>query len=346
MARITRYPLLRHLRAEANQFILHYRSGRVVEKGVGVAYWFNPLAAAIAQLPSEDCETTFLLDERSADLQQVIVQLTITYRFADPERAAQRTNFTISSDSGTWLESPLERVASVWRQRSQQPVRAYLQGVTLVEAVRSGALVVRQAVEDALRADKDVAAMGMALVGVQLDRIAPSSELEKALQTPTLESLQQKADEAVFQRRALAVEKERAIKENELATEVELARRQELLIRQQGANKLLAVQQEAEAEKGRVEAEAERALVTAEGLAKAAEAKARGDADASRLVSAASIEAERERAALWAGTPGRVLLGLALREAAGSVTGINHLNITPDLLGESFKQFLRDQSDT
>jgi regulator of protease activity HflC (stomatin/prohibitin superfamily) len=344
MANVRSYPFFRHLRAEANQFVLHYRGGRVVRKGAGLSYWFNPLRAAIAQVPAEDCETTFLLQERSSDLQDVVVQVTLTYRFADPERAAGRVNFSISPDNGTWLEQPLERLASVWRQRCQQPARSYLQGVTLVEAIRAGAVVVRDAIEQALRADAEIGAMGMALVSVQVDRTAPNAELEKALQTPTRESLQQKADEAVFQRRALAVEKERAIKENELATEIELARRQETLIQQQGVNKLLAVQQEAESEKQRIEGEAQRALVAAEGQAKAAEARARGEADGSRLVAAAELEAETRRAALWADTPGRVLLGLALREAAGNLQSINHLNVTPDLLGESFKEFLRDQS--
>ena len=344
MAHVSRYPFLRHLRAEANQFVLHYRKGRVVRKGAGLAYWFNPLQAAIAQVPAEDVETTFLLNERSSDLQEVVVQMTVTYRFADPERVASRVNFSISSEHGAWLEQPLERLASVWRQRSQEPARAYLQRTTLVDAIRAGALVVRQAVDDALRADREVAAMGLALVSVQVDRITPNAELEKALQTPTHESLQQKADEAVFQRRALAVEKERAIKENELATEIELARRQETLIQRQGANRLLAVRQEAEAEKQRVEAEAERGLVAAAGAARAAEARAKGDAEAARLAHAAEIEAESKRATLWSDAPGRVLLGLALREAAGNVTSINHLNVSPDLLGESFQQFLRDRA--
>ena len=36
--------------------------------------------------------------------------------------------------------------------------------------------------------------------------VAPTAEMEKALQQPTREAIQQNADEATFQRRALAVE--------------------------------------------------------------------------------------------------------------------------------------------
>ena len=77
-------------------------------------------------------------------------------------------------------------------------------GVPLVESVQRGAEVIQKAVTDSLQSDPEIKGMGLQLVGVQVIRVAPSADLEKALQTPTRESIQQKADEAVFQRRALA----------------------------------------------------------------------------------------------------------------------------------------------
>jgi len=53
---------------------------------------------------------------------------------------------------------------------------------------------------------------------------------------PVRERILQEVDEAAFARRAMAVEKERAIQENELKNRIELARRQELLIAQEGQN--------------------------------------------------------------------------------------------------------------
>ena len=67
-------------------------------------------------------------------------------------------------------------------------------------------------------------------------RSAPEPELERALQTPTREQVQQEADRATYARRALAVEQERAIAENELQNQIELARREQQLVEQQGAN--------------------------------------------------------------------------------------------------------------
>jgi regulator of protease activity HflC (stomatin/prohibitin superfamily) len=299
MATITHFGPIAHLRAEPNQYVLHYRNGELARRGAGLAYWFNPLTASIAQVPTEDVETTFLLKERSADFQEVVVQCTITYRVADPERAAGRVNFGLETGNGVWAEEPLERLASLWSQRAQQPVRAYLIGVSLVEAVQRGAEVISLAVDAALRADPAIAGLGLELVSVQVVRVAPTAELEKALQTPTRETVQQRADEAIFQRRALAVEKERAIKENEVATEIELARRQEVLVRQQGTNRLLEVEQQVEAKRRLAEADA---------------------------------EAEAAHLNVWQGAPPHVILGLAAQQLAEKVEGIEQLNFSPDLV--------------
>ena len=58
--------------------------------------------------------------------------------------------------------------------------------------------------------------LGLHLVAVRVADVSPAAEMEKALRQPTREKIQQQADEATFERRALAVEKERAIAENEL----------------------------------------------------------------------------------------------------------------------------------
>ncbi len=346
MAYIRRYPFVCHLRAEPNQYILHFQNGKLVRSGAGLAYWFSPLSAAVAQVPGEDIETTFVFKELSQDFQEITVQCSLRYRCADPQKAAARVNFAIALDRGIWLEEPLERLASLWSQRAQQPARAYILRVPLVEAVQSGAQVIQTAMEEALRSDPEIAAGGLALVSLLVNRVAPSADLEKALQTPTREAMQQKADEATFLRRAMAVEKERAIKENELNTEIELAKRQEELIRQQGANRLEEIRREAEAEKAKVEAEVGRRLVAAEGAAR--ETKLRTDAEAEARRQLGQIDAENEalRVAAWRDLPSPVVFGLALRELGGKIQTIEHLNLTPDLVGDVVQKWLRKASDS
>jgi regulator of protease activity HflC (stomatin/prohibitin superfamily) len=345
MTTISHFPFVSHLRAEPNQFILHYRGGRIVRRGAGQAYWFLPLSAAIAQLPVEDVETTFVLTERTSDYQDVSVQCTLNYRVLDAETAASRINFTVALDTGAWVEEPLSRLANFWSQRARRPARAYLSSVPLVDAVGRGAEVIRAAIEQALRADTEIAAMGLALVSVQVQRVAPTPDMDKALQTPVREAIQQRADEAVFARRAQAVENERAIKQNELATQIELAHQQEDLIRREGTNRLLETQQAAEAERVRAEAELERQALVASGYARDEETRAVGDAAAKRLLGEAEADAEARRVNVWQAAPARVLLGLAAYQFADKIESINHLNLSPDLLGATFQQFLHNQAD-
>mgnify|MGYP001367912712 CR=1 len=339
MAQISRYFFLRHLRAEPNQAILHFRRGKLARSGAGLSYWFHPLSAAVQQIPVEDIATTFMLRERSADLQEVAVQVTLSYRVDDAQKAGRRINFTISISSGAWVEQPLERLAGLWSRWAQEPVRATLAALPLAEAVRTGATAIRNVLDPTLRANPEAADIGLALVSVQVDQVVPNAEIEKALQTPTREAIQQKADQATFERRAMAVEKERAIKENELATEIELARRQEDLIRQQAANRMLSVRQDAEAQKLGVEAQAERDQIAAEAAGRDAKIRAAGDAEAQRLLAETQLGSEARRAEIWSGAPPSVLLGFALQEFAGKIQSIEHLNLTPDLLGDLLQRF-------
>ena len=344
MAHISKFLFYRHLRAEPNQYILHYRDGNLVRSGAGLTYWFYPLSAAVAQVPVEDVQTTFVLRERSSDVQEVTVQATLTYRIADAEKAAQRVNFSIALENGAWVEQPLQRLNTLWANWSRHPVRARLIEMNVVDIVRTGADETREVLEQALRENSAIEEMGLALVSVQIDQVAPTPELEKALQTPTREEIQQKADEATFQRRALAVEKERAIKENELQTEIELARRQEELIRQEGANQMLDAQQEAEQQRFEVEAAVERDALAAEGKAERMRVITEAEAEAEERLLAVETDAEARKVEIWKDAPSAVTFGLAMQRFADKVETINHLNLTPDLLGDMLQRMLLDQN--
>ena len=346
MPTITRLPILplRRLRAEPNQLILHFRGGRLVRKGAGIAYWFSPLSAAIAMLPIEDCQSTFVLNEHSADFQPIKVQATITYRIADAEKAAGRFNFSLSIEHGAWLEQPLDRLASVLAQRALPVVRKLISGQRLEAVLQQGSEQVRAALVQALGSDPEILAMGLQLVNLVIDQIVPSAELEKALGTPMREAVQARADEAQFQRRAQAVEKERAIKENELATELELERRQQELIQKRGENALLQAQQEAASQRTQIEAAIERQRLQTEAAAQQTRVNAQAQAEAQQLLAAQAAAAMREQHAIWRDTPAQAATAMALSQLATKLQSIGHLNITPDLLGQSLTQLLRDQA--
>ncbi len=340
MATISKYGMIRHLRAEPNQFVLHFQNGRVKRSGAGLAYWFMPLSAALAEVPVEDIATTFVLNERSRDFQALKVQCTVVYRVADPALAVSRVNFSIGADTGTWVQRPLDALATLWSQRALPPTRSYLAAATLEEALNRGSDAIRDALMKAFRADTEIAAMGLALVNVVIDQLAPVADVEKALQTPAREAIQAKADEAIFQRRAQAVEKERAIKENELTTELELERKQELLIKQRGDNALNQVRQSAAAENEKSRGDLERMHAIAEADAKRQKIAADAAAETQRVLASARLDETRSQHEIWRDTPQHAASGIVMSRFAEHIKSIGHLNITPDLLAQHFKEWL------
>ena len=124
--------------------------------------------------------------------------------------------------------------------------------------------------------------------------VAPTAEMEKALQQPTREAIQQDADQATFQRRALAVESERAIAENELHNRIELARREEELVGREGAN-----------ERKRAEEKVAAAMVEAQGADERHALAATRKAETIDEVQGAQLRVDAERARIDAAMPER-----------------------------------------
>ncbi len=321
MADITRFLFLRHLRGDNASFVLQHKGDKLVRSGRGLQFWFLPLTASIAELPMDDRELQVIFHGRTADFQDVTVQGVITWRVTDAKVLGDRIDFGIDTKNGKWLEQPLEKVALLLTQLAQQLAWDWVSHQPLPNALVAGAREIRATVLSGLRADEGLSAMGVEVASVRISDVSPTSEIEKALQLPTREAIQQDADKATFERRALAVERERAIAENELQNQIELAKREEDLIAQRGDN-----------ERRRVSLEAEASRIEVEGRVKRERLQAEATAESIRQVEGAKVESERERIGIYRDLPQGVMLGLAARELAGQLPPIEHLSLGPDLL--------------
>lgn len=320
MAYLSNFGFAAQLRADASSHVIRYRKGRVRQSGRGLVFWFRPETASIAELPMDDREMALFVKGRSQDFQTLAVQGTLTWRVADPELLAARVDFTIDLRSGSWTAEPIQRIETRLAGLVNQAVLQYLAQAPVRALLDAGPAPLRGALQGALAHDPALHEIGIEIVAIRLTNLAPSAELERALQTPTFEVLQQKADQATFERRALAVEKERAIAENELANRTELARREQLLIAEEAAN----------------------ARTKATGVAEAQQVEAAAEAERIRIVEGAKVEAEQAHIAIYRDLPPAVLLGLAARDFAGKLDTIEHLNVTPDLLATLVGEFRRE----
>lgn len=320
MAYIKNFGFAAQLRSDASNHVIRYRNGRVRQSGRGLVFWFRPQTASIAELPMDDREMSMFVKGRSQDFQAVAVQGTLTWHVDDPQLLASRVDFSIGLFTGAYQSEPIQRIETRLAGLVNQAALQYLAQAPVRALLDAGPEPLRAALEAALARDSALGEIGISVAAIRLTNLAPSSELERALQTPTFEALQQKADEAVFERRALAVDKERAIAENELANKTELARREKTLIAE----------------------ESENARNRATGVAEAQQVEAAAEAERIRTVEGAKAEAEQERIAIYRDLPPSVLLGLAARELAGNIGTIEHVNVTPDLLASILGEFRRE----
>jgi regulator of protease activity HflC (stomatin/prohibitin superfamily) len=323
MSEIKRFPWLRHLRSEATSHILAYRNGNLRRSGRGLAFWFSPLGAAIAEVPVDDRDQVFSFGGRSRDFQELTVQGTVTYRVAAPEKLAARIDFSIDLERGVHQKRPLDQLSQLLTGLAQRIALGHMARLAVRELLTDGLEQLQAALEAGLVGEASLREMGVEVVSARVYDLKPTAELEKAR-----ESLQQAADQATFERRALAVEKERAIAENELQNRIELAKREEELIGQRGQNERQRVEGEAMAKRIESVAQAERTRVEAD-----------ASAGKIRAIEQAKADGERARLDAYRDLPRDVMFGLAAQELASKLQ-IEHLNVTPELLGPALERLL------
>jgi hypothetical protein len=327
MAEIHRYPFVWHVRSGTTDHLVHVRRGKTVHAGPGQAFWFRPLSAALSEVPIDDRELSLLFHARSADFQDVAVQATVAYRMSEPDVAARRLDFGLELKTGRWRSRPLDQVAQMLTELAQQHALDLLAGLPLAAVLTTGMAAVRERVGTGLAGDERLRQTGIEVVDVRVIALSPETDVERALQTPARELVQQEADRATYERRANAVERERTISENELQSKIELAVREEQLVTQNGANERRRATEAAAANRIETQAKADQSRVLAE-----------VKAETIRSIGSAEAEAEAAKMAIYADLDRGVLLALAAREAATNLPQIGSLTLSPDVVSSALSR--------
>ncbi|MFI1471558.1 SPFH domain-containing protein [Streptomyces wuyuanensis] len=321
MSDITRRLGWRHLRSAPTVHVRHHRRGRLVHDGPGLSFWFRALTAALSEVPVDDRELAMTFHARTSDFQDVSVQATVTYRISDPATAAARLDFSVDPDTGAWRGAPLEQISTLLTETAQQHALDVLARTPLSAALVDGVAAVRERISGGLGGEPRLTDTGIEVVAVRVIALRPEPEVERALRTPAREQIQQEADRATYERRAVAVERERAIAENELASRIELARREEQLVDQKGTNARREAEEGAAADAVRAEAEAARKVRLAK--AEATAAREVGEARAGAQAAWLRVHSEADPATLHA---------LAVTRLAENLPRVDSITLSPDVL--------------
>jgi regulator of protease activity HflC (stomatin/prohibitin superfamily) len=224
-----------YFKGQPTEYVLRYSAGKLAREGAGLAFFYLKHNTQVVAVPTTSMDGSFVFNEVTNNFQSVTIQGQLTYRIHDPRRAAALLNFRIEPQTHAYASEDPNRLAQRITNVVQMETRGELQKLTLEEALgryETVAATVQRRVKEGALLDP----MGVELLSVYFVAAKPTPEVAKALEADYRETLLRKADEAIYARRASAVEEERKIKENELNTEITLEEQRRRLIELKGAN--------------------------------------------------------------------------------------------------------------
>src|SRR6266850_2209478 len=210
---------MKFIKVQPTTYLLQYRGGKITREGVGLSFFYYSPTTSLVAVPVASTDTPFIFQETTADFQSVTIQGQVTYRVSEPRRLAALLNYTLSWDGEGYVSEDPDKLPERVIHVINVLARAELQKLPLREAIRASDDLVKS-VKAGLSASDEIVSLGLEVLGLSILAIKPTPETARALEAETREKLFREADEAIYARRNSAVEQERAIKENELNTEI------------------------------------------------------------------------------------------------------------------------------
>jgi SPFH domain / Band 7 family len=226
-------------------YVVKFTGGKAAKHGRGVSFWYWKRFTTVLELPATSVLLPFIFNETTANYQDVTLQGTAQFRVNDPLVTSEKLDFkqrTLGEAAGDGRE----KLALLVSNLIQSHARGMVSKLQL-EQMLTDVGTLSDRVFELAAADPALAGMGVALEAVHFSSAKAKPDIEKALQTEYREQIQKQADQAIFARRAAAVENEKQIKERELSTEIDLAERRKQLVETQAVNTIRIAKAEAEA---------------------------------------------------------------------------------------------------
>jgi hypothetical protein len=308
---------IRFIKVPPTAYVLQYRSGKVVQEGVGLSFFYFAPTSVLVRVPMASADVPFVFNEVTADFQDATIQGELTYRISDPKRIASLLDFSVDA-FGRFRGNDPEKLNDRLVHAAQILARSFTQRHALSELLVSSDALVQEMFEK-LKTSETVTMLGVEVLALSITSIKAMPEMAKALQADAREQLLRKADEAVFVRRNAAVELERKIKENELNTEIAVEQKKRQVRETQMEADVAIEQQRSQLVNSRVENERK-------------EADARGQALRATLEPLKDVDWRTLMAASSGGVDPKLLVAMAFRDLADNAGKIGQLNISPDLL--------------
>ncbi len=323
-----------HIRFDSKTYVLQYKNGRIVKEGRGLSFFYFAPNSSIVAIPMGSNDLPFIFTETTNDYQTVAIQGQISYKIGSPKILADVLDFTVN-ERGAYKKNDIEKLNQRIINEAQTSTSSFIHEIKLKDAIRS-AKAIEQRIVDGLNNSSPVKMLGIEILGANILAVTATPEMARALETETRESLQQQADQAIYERRNFAVEQERRIKETELNTEIAVEEKQ----KQIAEKKMETDVQRSENERKLREMQLESDIAIEnqrKTLIEQKSANDRQDAETQGFVTETTLKPYRDMdwktlTALQNNPDPRFNIALAFRELSENAEKIGNLNISPDLL--------------
>ncbi len=326
----------RFIKTQPTTHLMQVRRGRIVRQGAGLSFLYYAPTSTVVAVPVASQDAGFMLELVTRDFQEVSVQGQVTYRVGDPQRTAALMDFSLQADGKTYASEDPKRLQDRVVMQVQVIVQQAIQAMDLKNAVQAAAAVARAA-QAQLAGQLEFQALGLEVLGVSVVAIRPTHDIARALEAEAREANLKAADDAIYQRRMAAVQNERAIRENELDTEVAVEQKKRQIKETQMEARAALLQRENALRGAQMAADvalenSRKALVA--GQAENTRALADAEAHRVRAVMAALDQADPRVVQALAAVgmaPGQ-LIAQAFGGIAERAERIGQLNVSPELL--------------
>lgn len=220
--------------AGATGHVFFLKNGRIADKGLAFSGFIGP-KTTVAVVPTTPQILNFAIDAQTKDKQNVVVQGSLTATLT-PGVAVSKFDFTVEPKSGGYLGNWVQVLNAKVIERVVRAVLDKAKDLDVEEATRSQKLV-----EDAVTAalgNNTFQGDGITIDSCSIPKIEPADEeVEGAIGAEERQTMLTNADKALHDRRLKAAANERAVKEYEAGTRLELEKKQGTLLDEQAKNK-------------------------------------------------------------------------------------------------------------
>jgi hypothetical protein len=220
--------------AGATGHVFLVRSGRIIDKGLAHSGFIGP-KTTVAVVPTTPQILNFAIDSLTKDRQNVVVQGSLTATLM-PGIAISKFDFTVDSKNGGYLGNWIQVLNAKVVERVVRAVLDKVKNLDVEDAICSQKLV-----EDAVTAalgNNTFQGDGITIDSCSIPKIEPvDEEVEDAIGAKERQTMLTEADKALHDRRLKASQNERAVKEYEVGTRLELEKKQGALLDEQAKNK-------------------------------------------------------------------------------------------------------------